>query len=124
MRSLPIAGIAFQLLLRKQRLRAACEEDAAYRRTMFELGERPLFAGASEKQERYVLSGELLGHVVAWAAGGVAYVLGAPVLVLPVTGAVAFCADWLGGRVALRLFEREGSTVDAIVGEVQRDRSD
>jgi hypothetical protein len=122
MRSVPIAGLAVQLSLRGRRLRAARAEDAAYRAAMFSLGERARFTGASERQERGILAGELLGQLVACGVGAVAYSFaGAPLLVFLATWPVAFFADWLGGALALRLFERRQPTVEEIVDDVQRE---
>lgn len=99
-RSVPVFGIGAHLGYREDRLKQARVDDAGYRETMALLEAEPAFPHLSEERERHLMAGELVGFLIATFAGVVLYVATRDLRASWVaTWALAFLADWVGGRI-------------------------
>ena len=124
-RSVPALGIAAHLGYRGDRLQNQRDEDDAYVEMMESMGSTPRFPHHSEQRERYVLVGELVSHILAISAGIAAYLIYKDLLVVWLaTWALAFIADWFGGKSAGWLFDRNQPSVEQIVDAVAADAPD
>jgi hypothetical protein len=99
-RSTPAFGLGAHLGYREDRLKQARLDDAGYLEVMAQLETEPAFPRLSEERERHVLAGELVGFLLA-TCGGITFSCVTRGLLASwlLTWAVAFLADWAGGRI-------------------------
>ncbi len=99
-RSVPVFGLGAHVGYREDRLVAAREDDAEYREIMALMESQPIIHHLSEERERHVMTGELVGFLLAHGAG-VVLLLATRNLRAAwfTTWALAFLADWAGGWI-------------------------
>jgi len=110
-RSAPVIGIGVSFWLRPARLQREEDEDVAHFRVLLRKLEGGIsISNYSVFRERVVISGELLGHIAAVSVGAALFFICLPFrYVFLATWILAFAADWFGGIVAGRLFDRKNA---------------
>jgi hypothetical protein len=125
-RATPVLGLAASLAFLPARLQREADDDAAYRRLVAQLGAAPLFPHHSMAREKIIIGGEILGHLAALIVGVALWRnLARHEHAFFAIWAVAFFADWIGGKVGLWIFKRRQPSVDEIVGQaISQERSE
>lgn len=106
-RAVPVAGQIRGVLRIPGRMQEARDEDAEFRRLMWQMGDaRPRALGFSQVQERALIAGELIGNVLLAAVGlFVGYRLWDLVGALVAMFVLGAVGDLAGGRVAQAVFD-------------------
>ncbi len=107
-RSVPIIGVLTGFVIRRERLEEKKEEDGRYQCLVESTEANISFSRYSVLREKAIIKGELLGHVIAVSIGVLFYLL-LPFfrIVFSTTWALAFVADWIGGKITGSLFDQK-----------------
>ena len=107
-RSVPIIGILVSFIIRHQRLEGKEWEDTEYHNLMEISKANVSLSSYSVLREKAVIKGELFGHVIAVSIGIVSYLFFRHFrIVFSATWVLALIADWAGGIIAGRVFDRK-----------------